>query len=372
MTDIEVVVQVVDEPTPVVAPTATDTAFLLARVQSAGADEFAKFGRPADAREAYPTDDAIHAYVDTLFGEGTGTVYLSDLDAGFDDALDLFPPELGPGQVVAPGVTGTAASASGGDVGALADWAWENNRVALLNGAVNATDAALINAADDVIGAEGGRNAAIWADWLVIPGFAGSPPRQVPASLVVAGMISRNDKASGNPGLAAAGEQGVPNYARGIVAERTKPARDALNANQVNTFKTLFGQQVRNYAFLSLADLDRLSHWWDLSGARVVMSVRAREAAVAESFMWKQIDGQHILLDRYEGALRGELKALWDLGALFGEADRPAYSINISAAVNPLEQLQEGEVHAEIRLRTSPPVRRLNINIVRRQLTQEV
>jgi phage tail sheath protein FI len=374
MTDIDVTVNVTDEPAVVHPPVATDTAFLIARVQTAAGAPFAKFTRAQDVRDNYPDDAVIQSYADAYFGEGGATLYLSDLDAGFSAALAALPEELGPGQVIAPTITGSAASATGGDIGGLADWAWETNRVVLLNGARGANVAALAALADDAILSDGGRNAALWGDWQQIPGAAGGPARYVPSSVIVAGMIARNDRLTNpsNPGLAAAGEQGVPVYARGIENEWSKANRTTLNRDQINTMKTVFGQQPRNYGFLTLADLDLLPQWWDLSGSRTIMAIRARERVVAESFMWKTIDGQHILLDRYEGALRNELKQLWDAGALFGDADRPAYSVNVDSTVNPLENLAEGEILAEIHVRTSPPVRNLSINIVHRAITQDV
>jgi hypothetical protein len=366
--EVGVEVDIIDEQQPVAAPTATDTGFLL-HSTAEDTPDFAQLNNGADARAAYPDDDALVANADAFFGEGGARLYVSNIAAVTPDipvSLARFIDDLGPGQLWAPEVVATAGHVS------IANWAYDHNRIALLNGPDGATDTALTTLATAAIAAPGARNASMEADTLIIPGTASGTTREVPATATKAGLIARSDIATGNPNLAAAGiQQGRTRYALGTKVDRTDASRQALAAAQVNTFKSVYGTTLAAYGYLTLADLDALPHWWDLSGSRTVMAVRAREAAVAEQHMFATIDGGGGFLTRYEGALRGELAALARLGALYGSETSPAYQVDVSAVVNPIANLAQGQVTATITMRTSPHARVLRIHIIRRRLDQE-
>jgi hypothetical protein len=360
-------VDVVDELQPVTAPTATDTIF---HVHSAAAGEpaLAELTRPQDARDLYPATAALHADADAFFNEGGARMYVSKLTpSDVTGALDRFTADLGPGQLTAPEVV-TAP-----ELVALSDWGWAKNRIAVLNGPAGATDAALTTLAEAVIDGTGGRFGGLESDTLTIPGIAPGQTRSVSAAVVKAALIARSDIATGNPNLAAAGIQnGRCRYVIGIADERTDAERQALAAAQINTFKNVYGRAISAYGYLTLANLVQLPHWWDLSGSRTIMAIRAMEAAVAEQHMFGQIDGEGSFLDRYEGGLRGGLSDLQRTGALFGNQTSPGYRVRVSQQVNPLAELAQGLVTAQITARTSPHARALQVNIIRRPITQEV
>jgi hypothetical protein len=359
-------VDVIDEPVPVAAPTATDTVFVV-HSAAGGEPTLQEITSKQDARDAFPASSAIIAMADAFFEVGGGRMVVSKLGVDdLDDALARFTADLGPGQLVAPEIV------TGPLMVDAAQWAWDTNRIYHADGPDGATDAALITLANTVIAGEG-RFASLEADTLIIPGLASGQTREVPASIVKAALIARSDIATGNPNLAAAGiANGRTRYVLGIKAERTDAARQTLAAAQVNTFKTVFGQAITAYDYVTLADLDELPQWWDLSGSRTVMAVRAREGAVAEQNMFGQIDGEGQFLARYEGGLRGELAALQRIGALYGNDTSPAYRVDVSSTVNPLANLAEGKVTAQLVLRTSPFARSLQLNVVRRAITREV
>lgn len=366
--EVGVELDIIDEQQPVNAPTATDTGFLLHSATGVGTPDLALVNSSAEAAAVYPNEASLLAEADAFFGEGGARLYVSKLDAAdVPSATARLSDDFGPGQLWAPEVN-TAA-----DVAPLADWAFAHNRVGLFNAADGATDAALTTLATALTATDGGRFASLEADTLIIPGVAGGTTREASAAAVKAGMIARNDTATGNPNLAAAGiTQGRAHYAIGIKAERTDASRQALAAAQVNTFKNVYGTTLASYGFLTLADLDTLPHWWDLSGSRTVMAIRAKEAAVAEEFMFGEVDGSGAFLTRYEGALRGELAAMQRLGAIYGNDNSPGYRVDVSAVVNPVTQLALGRVTATITVRTSPHARSLVIHIIRRRLDQEV
>lgn len=366
---------IVDELQPAVAPTATDTLFLV-HATTETTPALQKLSSPDDARTHYPASTALHTAVDTFFGEGGARVYVSKLGSGdlSTVALPRFTADLGPGQVVAPAVV------TGPELAAIADWAFTTNRIAVLNGADAITDAALIALKDAVkAGTSKGRFAELEADTAIVPGLAPGTTREVSWAIVKAAQMARSDIATGNPNLAAAGIQdvsdqggnGLCRYVIGIKDERTDTERQALAAEQINTAKTTY-KGVASYGYFTCADLDVYPHWWDVSGSRTMMAARAREAVVAEEFFGGQIDGEGKFLDRYEGGLRGELADLQRLGALYGTPTSPGYRVNVSAEVNPLANLADGRVTSQIVLRTSPHARALSVKLIRRPLTQEV
>jgi hypothetical protein len=368
--EIGVNVGVIDEPQAAIAPTRTDTLFLLHPNAVEGSpDVLTELRHKAQARELFDGETDLLAMTDAFFEEGGARMYVAPIPAGVGGlatALGMIGPEHGPGQVIAPTVNGSA------DQVALADWAWEENRIYIADGPDAATDAALVTLREGVTtGSDGARNVGFEADTLIIPGEAVGTTREIPASVVKAALIARSDLLTGNPNLAAAGVNGECRYVIGIANERTPAERNALGTEQVNTFRVVYGR-IRSYGYRTAVDLDALPHWWDLSGSRTIMAVRAREAAVAEANAFSQVDGSGVFLDKYDGALRGELADLQRLGALFRRGDDPGYRVDVSAVVNPLEQLAGGVVTAEVYVRTSPLAESLRVNIIRRPITQNV
>jgi hypothetical protein len=367
--DIGVVVGVTDEPLPSVPPTQTDTCFLLHSCSEVGSPtELTELRNTVQARTEFEGEAPILALADAFFAEGGARLYVAPLDDTAPDVtagLAMIGPEHGPGQLVAPEAVTTP------DQTELADWAWLTNRFYIADGPDGATDAALITLADALKAVDGGRFASLEADTLVIPGVASGQTREVPASIVVAALMARSDLATGNPNLAAAGVNGECRYVVGIAAERLHADRNALGVEQVNTFRTV-NQRIRHYGNRTLADLETLPHWLDSSGSRVIMATRARELAVAESHAFGQIDGERKFFDQYEGALRGELAALARLGAFYGTTDAPGYRVDVSAEVNPIENIMQGVVTAQVVVRTSMFTESLRVNIIRRALNQQV
>ena len=367
--DIGVEVGVLDEPQPVVAPTQTDTCFLLHSTTEVGSPAgLTEVRNASQVRDLYEDETPIIALADAYFAEGGARLYIAPLDDATPDvtaALAMIGPEHGPGQVVAPESVTTTDHAE------IAGWAWTTNRFYIADGPDGATDAALIVLADALKATVGGRFAELEADTLTIPGAAAGVTREVPASIVKAALMARSDLATGNPNLAAAGVNGECRYVVGITGERTGDQRNALGVEQVNTFRTVTGR-IQSYGNRTLANLTTLPHWLDVSGSRVIMAVRARELAVAERHSFGQIDGQRKFFDQYEGALRGELADLARLGAFYGTAEAPGYRVDVSAELNPLEQLMQGVVIAQVVVRTSMFAESLRVNIIRRSLNQQV
>lgn len=348
-------------------PTATDTVFLLTGDTNGPATP-TLVASAETVRDDFPTATTMIAETDTLFGEGARQVYLLKVDvASIATPLALLPADLGPGQVVAPpAVTATV-------IEAIATWAFATNRVYLANGPSGAADSAMVTLATAIVDSGDGRNTGLWADTAVIPG-AGETTRTVPWSVVVAGLIARNDlrPGGGNPNLAAAGVNVLPQYAVGVSDERTDAERETLNDAQVNTAKTVAGQ-LRNYGYRTLADLDALPQWWDLGGARTLMDLRAHIRSAGEDAVFGQIDGRASVEDRVNGIATSRCLTLLEKGALFAGNDERGnpvepFTVDTSRAINPLSQVAQGLVKLRVGLRTSPYLEHLEATLVKQRI----
>lgn len=359
-------IEIVDEVAPVVAPTATDPAFLI----HSDVAELATYRTASAAREALDGSADLVAMTDAYFAEGGAVLTVVPLvdDEGPDVEATLaqVPADLGPGQVVAPEVNDTTSAA------AIAEWAWATNRIYIADAAAEAIDDTLEALGDAIAASDGGRAATVVADTLIIPGAASGITREVPASIVLAALIARSDRATGNPGLAAAGLNGQARYVIGIDDERDETRRNALAEHGVISFRTLYGSLIRAYGFRTAADPTTLPLWWDLSGSRVVMAFRARADAIAEDHVFGQIDREGNLLAVFGSRLAAELADLQRIGAIYGTTTDPGYTVASGWEVNPPEDVATGRIRAVCRLRTSPFAEFVTVSIIRRPTDQEV
>lgn len=368
--ELGVTLNIVDEPEAATPPTQTDTAFLIHSVAGSGApsNEVTEVRSSGEARTLYPNDPAITAITDTYFQIGGGRMFISPLAADPVAAAGLFQPAYGPGQLIAPEVVAVPEQQ------ALIQWAWDNNHVYLVSAAnAHATEAQLTTQVGSLISPEG-RFAALWGDAIEVPGLAPGSTRDVDSVVTTAALIARSDILTGNPNLAAAGNHtpggaGQVDYAVGIDVQRGLEEIRSLASKQVNSYRTV-NQRVRNYGFWTLADLDSLPQWWDLSGSRTIMAIRAREEAVAEELLFGQVAADGVFLDRYQGALAAVCADFQRVGAIFGSDQNPGYRVDVSA--NTTANLAAGLVQATVIVKTSPFAAALQINLVRRAITQPV
>lgn len=307
-------------------------------------------------------------------GLNPAVVAASALTTGADDlasitethwklALDKFSGDLGPGQVSAPGRTTTQ-----GYLDILAH-ATANNRAAILDAADTPTKATLQAAA---AGARtNGRRGAYFAPWLVIPGITTGTTRTVPPSALIAGLISRNDPSSG-PGSPAAGERGQAQY----VTALTQPlwddtTRQDLNASGVDVIIAKYGG-IRNYGWRSLADPVADPQWIQFSNWRLAMGIVAVLNPVLEQFLFDVIDGQGISLSQFGGAIKAELLPFWQSGQLYGINPADSFNVDVGEQVNTPTTIANGEIHAVVSVRMSPFAELVQLELVKRSITQAV
>lgn len=342
--------ETVQEPPITTTQASTAPLFLI----HSGAASVQTFTSREAAAATLSTSTPLVAMTDAFFAEGGGVVTVVPLTGAttVSDELALITDSMGPGQVVAPEVVTPAAAVT------IADWAEQTGRFYIADAADGATDAALLALGDGIkAGSAKGRYASVEADTLIIPGRASSTTREVPASVVRAGILARNDRETGNPNLAPAGGTGMCRYAIGIKAEHSKTQRDALAASGVNTFKMVGpagGRIPWGYGVRTCADLSVWPAWGQIGGTRTVMAYRAGADVEREGKMFMQIDGDGTSLAQLQTGLAAIAQKLQEVGALFKHGSQPGYRIECSWDTTSLQDAQDGRVRVVTRLRTSP------------------
>lgn len=313
-------------------------------------------------------NEALYDFAECFFAEGGSKLYVAVLPATPDDsdvadALALFVPDFGPGQVAAPALTTSDIH------GELLDHAAATNRRAILDLASTTTVADLATAGTGLQGQTNSRYGAAWGNWVTIPGLTASTTRTVAPSGTICGLIARSDR-SKSPNQPAAGVHQIPTHVLEIENEFEDADIETLNAAGVNVFKSVFGQ-VQNYGFRSSADPDTLAAWYQFSNSRLVMAVVAKCQAVATRYVFAEIDGQRKKLAQFQGDLVGEaFLPFYNSGSLYGESPGEAFSVDaISVEANPDSQLAEGTVRALCAIRPSPFAETISIELINSPIT---
>lgn len=283
-------------------------------------------------------------------------------DTQWQTAQDSFGSNLGPGQVSQPGRTSTAAYT------ALKAHAEANNRVALLDFPNTATVATLQSSATSITS----RFCAGFAPWVVIPGTTLGSLRTVPPSALIAGLLARNDDRYGT-NHPAAGQAGQANYVTDLSqVDWTDANRQTLNTSGVNVIRRMFGG-IRVYGWRSMVNATTDANWLDFANARLFMFLQAELAVAGENFMFEEIDGQNgRTINAFHDAIVGVLQPHFVSGELFGSTAEEAYFVDTGNGVNTLTRLENLELHAIVNVRMSPFAEWIQIEVVKRRVTEGV
>jgi phage tail sheath protein FI len=297
--------------------------------------------------------------VNSFFQEGGGTAFVANIAtadaAGVEPALALFTYELGPGQVCAPGLTDPLVHE------AVLDHIDATHRCALLDSA-GGDKATLLAEVAALEGKPGVRFAALLAPQLSYPDPSTGAPVDVPYSGVQAGLIARAD-ILGNPNQAAAGVNGISRLALGLADDYTDDDREAINEAGVTLAKMVYGD-VRTYGARTCAGPDDANWLW-FPNSRVVMAVTHEADAIAQTYLFRQVDGRRQLFAALETDLRAMLLRYFQIGALYGMTPAEAFGVDTGVQINTDETIAAGEVHAALRIKTSPTAEYVEIAIVK-------
>ena len=308
-------------------------------------------------RLAYTTGDLEVGGPVDLTGGATDTA--TSLQ-GFTNALDRFGYELGPAQVAAPGYAmGIQAQE------ALLDHVDRTRRVALIDTPDTPDASVIIGNAQNLSKNPLAKYAATFGPRALYPGPSNTTVT-VPYTAVQCGLLARSDAATQNPNLAAAGTNGVARNALGLTQTYSDADRQRLNEAGVTIAIQKYGT-IRTYGARSTVDPANLTWLW-FGGAREVCAVAHEADAIGENYVFKQIDGQGTLFAALNADLKGMLLEHYSRGALYGATPEEAFSVNTGASINTPATIANGEVHAIIRLRTSPTAEWVHIVIVKTAL----
>jgi hypothetical protein len=276
-------------------------------------------------------------------------------------ALAKLDSKLGPGQVSAPGLTATAIHQ------AILDHVLATNRVALLEAPPG--DATLLAAAAAPLQThEAAKFAAFFAPQATIPGVASSTTRTIGFASIEAGIIARND-VQYTPNVPSAGTLGISLYALDLSDLFTDTEYETLNESGVDMARNVYGV-IEAYGYRTLVDSTVDPLWWNFGHARLHMAIVAQAGAIAERYVFKQLDGRGLMIADFGSELSGMLVPFYDKGALYGATAAEAFSVNVGASVNTPDTIANGELHAVIELKMSPFAEYVVVEIVKVATTE--
>jgi hypothetical protein len=283
-------------------------------------------------------------------------------------ALDRVPVEYGPMSVVAPGRSTDSSNIE------VLEYAQAARRTALLEQAGGLSRSAIqaslsaIRAAT-IRGAEGfSRLGGVWPNHLTGPGLTPGTTRTVPATVVVAGLTARLQRAEGHPNVAPFGDFGVPRWATGIADPFTEADAVALFDSGANVFTDYLGVP-RNRSFRSL-ELDGSSEWVDLAHARTDRQIHAIAHDVGRA-MGSRVISRQTIAD-FGSRLRSRLvDELYKRGALFGDTADEAVRVD-TESVNDTTSIAAREVNAAVGARMSEHAEFVRVEIAKVPIGQEV
>jgi hypothetical protein len=276
----------------------------------------------------------------------------------------------GPGQRLLPGDTRTAAAALLGAACAVAP----RGAFALWDGADTEDEGVLIAAATTARADDNSAHVQMMAPWGRVPPLViGGTPRDMPPSIVQAGIYARQDDATGNPNAPAAGDAGIwPMWVQSLKADWTDTERDALNTAGVNVALDLYENGTyRTYGNRTLADPLANRLYLQASNVRLDMALIAEGKGICDRYVHRQFDSKGREASKLAGEITWMLQTYRDLGALFALIDEdtqqeldPGFLVDAGPLVNTPEVLASMRVIVVMRVRRSPASELVTLRIV--------
>lgn len=286
--------------------------------------------------------------------------------SAFVDALDLFLDSYGPGAVSCPETHTINAE--------LIAHANANSRVAILHTASgdDATDAK--TEADNLTGEDGSEHAALYYPWVYIPTSVTGVNRLIPPDGLVAGARGAAHNSVG-PHQPAAGLISAASFVNGVEVDVNKSTGDDLDDNHVNAIRVI-ANGVRVYGARSLStDTENFRF---VSTQDTVNTVVHRANRSMEDLLFSPIDGRNALFTEIQGRLKAICEMLAREGSLYpaydtnGKLIDEGFTVKCDSSINTTAQLAEGKVKAQIGLRVSPIGDKIEVTIIKSNLTGSV
>lgn len=251
------------------------------------------------------------------------------------ESLELFSPDLGQGQVAAPGNTAEDVQLA---VIAHCD---ETQRTPFLDAEDTGEYSDVVAAALALRSADGAHQGAMFDQWDIaknpeVPGTT----RTVPPVARQLGRVAAVDAQTGNPSEPAAGDNGkarTGGLVIGLARTRNAEEREALNDAGVNVSIVEDGVPT-TYGWRTLADPVTDTRWLPLNVARVMTGIAYDAKAVLRRYLFKRTDAQGKTQAAAEGDIRNDvLKPLFADNALYGATEADAFSVTVTQEVSPTD-----------------------------------
>lgn len=290
------------------------------------------------------------------------------------DALDMFVDSLGTGAVCVPDAETSTGTSTYTVSEALIAHANEYNRIAIIHGGVGDSTNQIKSKALALQAEDHAEHAAIYYPWVDAPTSVAGVTRRIPPDGYVAAKRALAHNVTG-PHAPAAGLQSASRFISGVASTIDKTVGDDLDESNVNAIR-LIQNTVRIYGARSLSSDD--SNFRYITAQDVVNSVVVEANRSLEDLVFATIDGTNRIYSDVASRLAGICKRHADLGALFtardanGTAIDDGYTVRCDAALNPVSQLAGGTIKARVGLRVSSVGDKINVDIIKSNLTASV
>lgn len=290
------------------------------------------------------------------------------VDQDYVDALEKFDIAFGSGAVAIPGQFSQFVYES------ILEHGSEFNRIAILGIDPSYTTVPEVEqVVTPIREMTDSANAAFYFPHIVIPGEGGVSLTIPPDSYVAA----KRSKAHNDYGAwqAPAGVISKGDFVIGVDVPTPSTLGDALDEIGVNAIRVI-QNSVRIYGARS-ASTDT-SNFRYITARDTLNYISSEATRVLEDLVFSTIDGRRSVFGRVEARLIGILEPIRSAGGLYeGFADDgrpidPGYSVEVSDALNPITQLAEGIVRAKIGVRVSSVGDRIEIDVIKSNLTSSV
>ncbi len=288
--------------------------------------------------------------------------------ATYESQLELFNDALGSGAVVCPEDSSDAMSA------ALIAHANAYSRIAILFAGETDDVGTVKTKALSLQAEDGAEHAALYYPWVEVPTGVPGVTRFIPPVGYIAGKRAVAHNQTG-PHLPAAGLISAAGFVVGLKTDINKTVGDDLDAHNVNPIR-IIQNTIRVYGARSLSsDTDNFRY---ITQQDVVNTIVTECYRSIEDVVFSSIDGRNTIFANIESRLISILSVMRNIGALYPAFDANGrqldngYVVKCDASLNPTLQLAEGLVKAKVGVRVSSVGDRIEIDIVKSNLTSTV
>ena len=284
------------------------------------------------------------------------------------NSLDAFNGALGAGAVTCPENFASLMT------NALIAHANANSRIAILHGASNATTAQILEKALDIQAEDNAEHAALYHPWVVVPTTVPGVSRTIPPVGYVAAKRAQAHNQTGSH-VPAAGLLSSARFVSGTAVDINKTTGDALDDGNVNAIR-IIQNSVRIYGARSCSADDENFRY--ITSQDTINTIVVDAGRTLEDLVFSTIDGRNTIFSAIESRLIAILSPLRDIGALFEAYDAngrkidSGFTVTCNAALNPTTQLAGGTVKAKVGVRTSSVGDKIEVDIVKSNLTASV